>query len=193
MLQSFETRTSLGQDFLTEQAASFSAALTQTVAPYNFRQTIVETYFEDDAHLASNFTANLGLRYEMATVPTEVNCRLTNLRNITDATPYLGSPHFYNPTYRNFEPRIGFSWDPFHSGRTAVRGAFGIYDVLPLTYEFGNAAYSAAPFFQLATISSGLPAGTFPTVESTTCGKALWNEAVASFACGARIACGACQ
>jgi hypothetical protein len=74
----------------------------------------------------------------------------------------LGSPYFYNPTYRNFEPRIGLSWDPFHTGRTAVRGAFGIFDVLPLTYEFGNAAYSAAPFFQVATISSGLPPGSFP-------------------------------
>jgi len=154
-------------NFLTDQPAIFSAALTQKVAPYNIRQTVVGTYFEDDAHLASNFTANLGLRYEMATVPTEVNGRLTNLRNITDATPYLGSPYFYNPTYRNFEPRIGFSWDPFRSGRTAVRGAFGIFDVLPLTYEFGNAAYSAAPFFQLATISSGLPPGSFPATAFT--------------------------
>ena len=154
-------------NFLTNQPAAFSAALTQKVSPYNIRQTIVGTYFEDDAHLASNFTANFGLRYEMATVPTEVNGRLTNLRNITDATPHLGSPYFYNPTYRNFEPRIGFSWAPFHSGRTAVRGAFGVYDVLPLTYEFGNAAYSVAPFFQLATISAGLPSGSFPATAFT--------------------------
>ncbi|MGD0470831.1 MAG: carboxypeptidase regulatory-like domain-containing protein [Terriglobales bacterium] len=154
-------------NFLIDQPAAFSAALTQEVAPYNIRQTIAGTYFEDDAHLASNFTVNLGLRYEMATVPTEVNGRLTNLRNITDATPHLGSPYFYNPTYRNFEPRIGFSWDPFHTGRTAFRGAFGVYDVLPLTYEFGNAAYSAAPFFQLATISSGLPPGSFPATAFT--------------------------
>jgi hypothetical protein len=74
----------------------------------------------------------------------------------------LDSPFFYNPTYRNFEPRIGFAWDPFHSGRTAVRGAFGLYDVLPLTYEFGISSYSAAPFFQRGTISSGLPPGSFP-------------------------------
>ena len=154
-------------NFLTDQPAIFSAALTQKVAPYNIRQTIIGTYFEDDVRLASNFTANLGLRYEMATVPTEVNGRLTNLRNITDATPHLGSPYFYNPTYRNFEPRIGFSWDPFHSGRTVVRAAFGVYDVLPLTYEFGNAVYTAAPFFQLATISSGLPAGSFPATAFT--------------------------
>lgn len=154
-------------NFLTDQPTAFSAALTQEAAPFNFRQTIVGAYFEDDAHLASNFTANLGLRYEMATVPTEVNGRLTNLRNVTDATPHLGSPYFHNPTYLNFEPRIGFSWDPFRSGRTAVRGAFGIYDVLPLTYEFEANAYMAAPFFQLATLSSRLPAGSFPSMAFT--------------------------
>ena len=161
------TFTSLA-NFLTDKPTTFTAALAGgKVSPFNFRQTIVGTYFEDDVHIASNFTANLGVRYEMATVPTEVNGRLTNLRNLTDITPHLGSPFFYNPTYRNFEPRIGFSWDPTHSGRTAVRGAFGIYDVLPLTYEFGIAAYSAAPFFERGTISSGLPAGSFPSTAFT--------------------------
>ena len=160
------TFTSLA-NFLTDKPATFSAALIQEVAAFNLRQVIIGMYFEDDAHLASNFTGNFGLRYEMATVPTEVNDRLTNLRNITDATPHLGSPFFYNPTYRNFEPRIGFSWDPFHSGRTVVRSAFGIYDVLPLTYQFGVSIYSAAPFFQRGTISSGLPPGSFPATAFT--------------------------
>ena len=156
------TFTSLA-NFLTNNPATFTAALAGgNVAPYNIRQTIVGAYFEDDSHLTSNLTANLGLRYEMATVPTEVNGRLTNLRDIVDAAPHLGSPFFYNPTYRNFEPRIGLSWDPFHSGRTAVRGAFGLYDVLPLTYEFGISSYSAAPFFKRGTIASGLPTGSFP-------------------------------
>ena len=78
------TFTSLA-NFLTDKPTTFTAALAGgNVAPYNIRQTIVGAYFEDDAHLASNFTANLGLRYEMATVPTEVNGRLTNLRNIGD-------------------------------------------------------------------------------------------------------------
>jgi len=156
------TFTSLA-NFLTDKPLTFTAALAgKNVSPFNFRQTIVGAYFEDDAHLASNFTANLGLRYEMATVPTEVNGRLTNLRNITDATPHLGSPLFDNPTYPNLEPRIGFSWAPYGSGQTVVRAAFGLYDVLPLTYQFAISSYSAAPFFQRGTISSGLPPGSFP-------------------------------
>jgi len=150
-------------NFLTNQPTAFTAALSgNSVAPFNFRQTIVGAYVQDDVRAAKNLTVNLGLRYEMATVPTEVNGRLTNLRNLGDAAPHLGSPFFYNPTYRNFQPRIGFSWDPFRTGGTVVRSAFGIYDVLPLTYEFAIQAYSAAPFFQRGTISSGIPAGTFP-------------------------------
>ena len=156
------TFTSLA-NFLTDQPATFTAALAGgKVAPFDFRQTIVGAYLEDDAHPASNLNVNLGLRYEMATVPTEVNGRLSTLLNIGDTAPHLGSPFFYNPTYRNFEPRIGLAWDPSHSGRTVVRSAFGVYDVLPLTYEFAIAAYSAAPFFQRGTISSGLAAGSFP-------------------------------
>jgi len=81
--------------------------------------------------LAPNLTLNLGLRYEMATVPTEAQGRLTTLINITDTDPHLGDPYFLNPTRRNFEPRIGFSWDPFRNGKTAVRGGFGVFDVLP--------------------------------------------------------------
>jgi len=74
----------------------------------------------------------------------------------------LGSPYFANPTLRNFEPRVGFSFDPFKHGKSAVRGAFGIYDVLPLTYQFELLSILAAPFFERGNIA-GLAQGTFPT------------------------------
>ncbi len=43
-----------------------------------------------------NFNVNLGSRYEMSTVPTEVHGKLSALRNITDAMPHLSEPYFYN-------------------------------------------------------------------------------------------------
>src|SRR6202040_2366310 len=33
-----------------------------------------------------------------------------------------------------------FSWDPLRDGKMAVRAGFGMYDVLPLTYEFLGAS-----------------------------------------------------
>jgi len=55
-------------------------------------------------------------------------------------------PYYSNPTRLNFEPRIGFAWDPFRDGKTSVRGGFGIYDVLPVPAYFLVLQDQAAPF-----------------------------------------------
>src|SRR5580693_442373 len=90
-------------------------------------------------------TLNAGLCYEMLTVPTESACQTSVFRNLTDAQPSVGTTLFQNPTLRNFEPRLGFAWNP-RSGKTLVRGGFGIFDVLPLPYEFTLSFQRAAPF-----------------------------------------------
>ena len=92
--------------------------------------------------------------------------QFSNLRNITDPTLILGSPLYMNPTLHNFEPRIGFAWDPFRNGKTSFRGAFGIFDILPLISEFFTAA-DAMPPFNKAVNKANLAAGSFPTVLSS--------------------------
>jgi hypothetical protein len=149
-------------DFLTNAPFSLSAAVPGTITARGFRQTIVGTYVQDDWRSKPNLTINLGLRYEMAMVPAEVQGKLSTLRHITDSKPHLGSPLFSNSTLRNFEPRIGFSWDPFKSGKTSVSGGFGIFDVLPLPYEIQNDGLFSAPFFEHGSVTP-LPRGSFPT------------------------------
>jgi hypothetical protein len=155
---------SLG-NFLQNMPDTFAANLGETGIPRNMRQTVFGVYLADDLRLLPNLTLNLGLRYEMATVPTEKQGRIASLRNLTDSTLHLGDPYFSNPTLHNFEPRFGFSWDPFKTGATAVRGGFGMFDVLPLPYETQNLTLFAAPFYLLGTIG-GLSPGAFPNAFS---------------------------
>ena len=148
-------------NFLTNQPQSFQG--NRTIAPPEFgiRQTLFGAYIQDDFRVRPTLTINLGLRYEMATVPGENHNRISNLRNLTDAQPYVGSPFFLNPTLRNFEPRMGFAWNP-KGGRTLVRGGFGIFDVLPLPYEFSISFQHAVPFVE-EIFGNTVPAGSFPT------------------------------
>ena len=119
-------------------------------------------YVEDDIRLKKDLTLNLGVRYEMSTVPYEVNGKFANLRTLSSTQIYTGGPLFRNPTKKNFEPRVGLAWDPFGTGKTSVRAGFGMFDVLPLTYQFNLAEVSAAAFQSVAS-SSALPAGSFPS------------------------------
>lgn len=153
--------TSLG-NFLTNQPFQFNGPLAQAIAPRDLRQSVIGAYFMDDYRMLPNLTLNLGLRYEVTTVPTESAGRLSNLPTLTSPTPHLGSPFFSNPTLRDFAPRVGFAYDPFHDGKTSIRAAYGIYDALPLNYLYEGLSIFAAPFFQSGTITNMAP-GTFPT------------------------------
>jgi hypothetical protein len=148
-------------NFLTNQPQGFSGNRTISPPEFGIRQTLFGAYIQDDVRLQKNLTFNAGLRYEMATVPDEAHNRISNLRNLTDAQPYVGSPFFLNPTIRNFEPRVGFAWNP-GGGRTLVRGGFGIFDVLPLPYEFAISFQHAVPFVQ-EVFGNVIPPGSFPT------------------------------
>jgi hypothetical protein len=123
------------------------------------RETLLGVYAQDDIRVQKNMTLNLGLRYEMVTVPTEAQNRISNLRNVTDAQPRVGAPFFLNPTLRNFEPRLGFAWNP-SGGKTLIRSGFGIFDVLPLPYEFNLSFQRAVPFVQ-AIVANALQPGLF--------------------------------
>src|SRR5713226_2504128 len=147
------------ENFLTNVPSRFQGGIVSTLSPRDIRQSIFGGYVQDDWRWRSNFTFNLGLRYEMATMPTEIHGKLANLRNLSDANPHLGDPFFNsNPTSKNFEPRIGFAWDPFRNGRMAVRGGAGLFDVLPLPYQFILLVTQAAPFFEYTSIKNPGPA-----------------------------------
>ena len=148
-------------NFLTNQPRTFQGGPPGGSSSNQIRQSLFGGYFQDDWRARPNLTLNLGLRYEMVTVPEDVQGKLANLQPFTATTPQLGSPYFKNPTLRNFEPRVGFAWDPFRNGKTSVRGAFGIFDALPLNNVVQELESDTAPFRFLITAGNLAP-GSFP-------------------------------
>jgi hypothetical protein len=182
-------------DLLTNNPYHFESSIPSTIAPRELRQTLVGGYVQDDWRFRPNLTLNIGLRYEMVTVIKDAQNKISNLANISDPAPqcaiqyttpnfppYPGTscssvgPYYSNPTTRNFEPRIGFAWDPFKDGKTSVRGGFGIYDVLPLPGYFMLQQVQAAPFMIFSSVDSPSCAfGTSPTCANPLKGQFFAN------------------
>jgi hypothetical protein len=188
-------------NFMAGAPRSFEAGLPTVLTPREFRQTLFGAYIQDDWKLKSNLTVNIGLRYEMTTVLKDGQGKITNLVNISDSSPVCGTnftapvaaqpgsscgsvgPYYSNPTLRNFEPRLGFAWDPFRNGKTSVRGGFGIYDVLPFAGYFLLQQNQAAPFsiFKSDHVASDL-AGNFNSITAnpTNNGQTVLSNSLAS-------------
>ena len=149
------------QSFLQATPSAFASDFPGNDTPRGERMSLMAGYIQDDFRVRSNLTINLGMRYEMGTTIKEVNGKLANLRNFTDPNPTVGEPYYNNPTLRNFAPRVGFAWDPFGNGKTAIRGGFGMFDIIPLPYIFQSRIAASAPFALSGSLSSP-PASSFP-------------------------------
>src|SRR3984957_7467438 len=89
-------------------------------------------FAQDDFKIRSNFTLNLGVRWEYDQPIYEVNTKMANVNETTMQIEYAGvdgnSRALYNPTYTQFQPRVGFAYQP--APRWVIRGGYGITEYL---------------------------------------------------------------
>ena len=117
-------------DFLANQGEQFSTLGHNLVGVQN---TDYSFFIQDDYRIAPRLTLNLGLRYDYFSVlhgSLIQNFNVENaIANPTSSTANFGAlgAGLYKPDRNNFAPRIGFAWDPYGTGKTVVRGGFGVF------------------------------------------------------------------
>jgi hypothetical protein len=119
--------------------------------------THVVVFFAQDQWRAGNLTANIGGRYDL---------EMTPLNN--DANPFF-QPGKYAVDRNNIAPRIGLTWNPHGTGKSIVRGGYGIfYDKVTLqtTTPFVSTGIYSSSFlasFPNDRADPGPSKGQFPT------------------------------
>ena len=140
---------------LYEASASVDSTTNQAPDVYRgYRANEFAAYFQDDWKVNKQFTLNLGLRWEYFGPPHNFQAGLDSNVYYGSATsvtpngnPFLPNDAFtaaiqgatfiqknsniWNKDTNNFGPRFGFAYDLDGTGKTAIRGGFGLgYDRL---------------------------------------------------------------
>ncbi len=157
---------------------------------FGFRD--LSLYVADDWKVSSKLTLNLGVRWDWFGWPTEMNGRLANfdfdrVTDFDDIRPGFILPSNAQSTgfraidesiaeiarvdnkhtlngqdLNNFAPRFGFAYSPLTSGKTVIRGGYGVFFDRP-SAAFMNTIYSNYPFLrEIETITRpqpGVPIG----------------------------------
>lgn len=145
-------------------------------APYDrdYRSLIQGYFLQDDWKLTPRFTLNLGIRYDgMVNFfsifrPTLSRFLLgsgstLNAEVASGIAKLAGTSHVLDHNIGGFTPRVGFSWDVFGKGRTAVRGGFGMFEDQPPYLHITDMTSGNLPnyFRPSIDVRSGSPTPTF--------------------------------
>ncbi len=116
-------------------------------------------YAQDDWKVTPRLTLNLGLRWDanIGNLPAQNNNRtilILDQINHPLANAITGDPEKLlrtTPSWKEFQPRVGFAWDPWGDAKTVIRGGYGIfYDQIFQNLSLFSATQSEPEVFQTA-------------------------------------------
>ena len=124
---------------------------------FNLRNSLFGGFVQDTWQVSHGITLNLGVRYELTTARGDKNASQNVNFNLITGQPQIGTNYKTYTGIDNFQPRIGFSWQPSFWHNAVVRGAYDIS-----TYQEGNGLNNLAvanPPYQVARDenNNGLP------------------------------------
>jgi len=97
-------------------------------------ENALDFYAMDSFKFKPYLTLELGLRYAWNMTPSEGEDRFVNfVPGGATGSMLVPTPEPYAQSNKNFQPRIGFAWDVFHSGRTVLRGGYAYQVDQPVT------------------------------------------------------------
>lgn len=148
------------QGLIIAQAQQIRGPLPGSDGFKSWRETFTELYVQDSYRLTHTFTLNLGLRWEMMSNPSETHGRIAvwvpagnQLNGVYPNQPSTSDHLFTENHSGNFAPRIGFAWDVFGNGRTALRAGFGMF-YSQIESDFRGQQSAGPPFWKQARVNN---------------------------------------
>jgi len=141
--------------------------------PYQFNYDIFPDYFrtrasvyaafvQDDFHITRKLTLNLGLRWDAPTWFHEALNRSGTFDLSEGQYVQFGVNGFrttpWNNDWANFDPRFGFAYSPFGTGKLVLRGGYGIFVV-------GTDSAGSTGFMLSSPIFADSDLGRYTTVD----------------------------